>query len=117
MLPVFLLISIVDALPKEFHIDCTGWPGEAVTRIHFRYVPINGKRIDTSVEMQPKTTPDDVRYGLKLSLQEAGWRYREIGNGILVLEGSKNSLIRSVEFTSKTWKPDVRVVFLSPNKK
>ncbi len=36
---------------------------------------------------------------------------------MLVLHGPKKSPIRSVEFTSKGWKPDVRVVFLVPDKK
>ncbi len=109
-------ISAVMALPKEFHIDCSGWPDAAVVQIHFRFVPEKGKRIDTSIEMRPGATPQTLRRGIESILQDAGWRYRTVGKSIIVLEGSKDSPIQSVVFKSKDWKPDVRMTFLVPEK-
>lgn len=113
----FAVVSAVMALPKEFHIDCSSWPGAVAVEIDFRFTPVRGKRIDTGFEMQPKTDPIDVRQSLERRLREAGWRYRVIGKNILVIEGSKDSPIQSVVFTSKDWKPDVRMVLLPPDKK
>lgn len=114
---ILAFFAIVDTLPKEFHIDCSSWSGAVAAEIDFRFVPVSGNRIETGFEIQPKTEPEDVRNVLERNLRDAGWRYRKIGKGIIILEGSKNSPIRSVEFTSKVWKPDVRVVFLPPYKK
>ena len=104
-------------LPKEFHIDCSGWPGAVVAEIDFRYTLTNGKRISTGIFMQPGTTPNHVQFILSDVLDTAGWRYRKVGKSILVIEGSKTSPIQSVVFKSKQWTPDVRMVILTPPKK
>ena len=46
-----------------------------------------------------------------------GWRGDTVGKSILVFKGTKQSPIRSVEFKSEGWKPDVRVLFVVPDKK
>jgi hypothetical protein len=50
-------------------------------------------------------------------MERSGWRGYTVGKAVLVLQGSKKSPIRSIEFKSKGWKPAVRWVPLLPDKK
>jgi hypothetical protein len=110
------LASTVLVLPREYHIDCLGWTGAAQADFDVCMTAMDGSVVKIGIVMAPKTTPDDVRYILESPLRRAGWHYRRVGNGILVLEGSKKAPIRSVEFKSKDWTPAVRVVLVVPRK-
>lgn len=109
--------SAVLIIPREYHIDWSGWTGAAVVEVAVRITEMDGTVRKTTIEVQPDTTPEQVRDAVWCHLETTGWRGRKVGKGIFVLEGAKESSIRSVEFTSKGWKPDVRVVFVVPDKK
>lgn len=101
-------------VPKEYHIDFSGWPGTASVKIDYRFTPVKGQGINVGLRMEPDTSPTDVRDEIERSLRDAGWGYRTVGKGILIVEAAKGSAVRSIEFKSKDWKPDVRVVLVPP---
>lgn len=113
----FTVTFVLFALPWEYHIDCSGWTGAAVVRFSMRITARDGTVVKAGIEMQPNTTPEDVRAIIWSQLEMVRWRSSEVGKGILVLEGAPKSPIWSVEFTSKDWKPDVRMVLKLSEKK
>lgn len=113
----FAVALAVFVLPREYHVDCTGWNGAARVEFALRITAMDGTVYKTKVELLPDSTATEARDTLVLALERAGWRVRSVGKGILVLEGSKKSAVRTVEFTSKDWRPDVRMMLLVPEKK
>lgn len=113
----FAFASALLVVPSERHIDCSGWGGNGTIQLDVRVTAMDGTIHKTSIELFPGSDDETARDSIWLGLRNKGWRGREVGKAILVLEGSKTSHIRSVEFTSKGWKPDVRVVFVVPDKK
>ena len=111
------IAAAVLLVPREYHIDCSGWTGDARVEFSVRITAMDGTVYKTAVELFPGSTATTARDLLWTGPEFHGWRGRTVGKGILVLEGSKKSPIRSVEFTSKGWKPDVRLVFTMPPKK
>ena len=113
------LALAVTSAPHEYHIDCSGWTGAVVVEFSTKIVTLDGKVLNTTIEVQAGTEPDDVRDALWRRINGAGGRGFTVANGVIVLSVVKNSAIRSVEFTSKNkgWKPEVRLVLLKPEKK
>lgn len=111
------LASVVFALPCEYHIDCNGWDGKAMTEYKFRITAWDGSTYQSAVQLFPGSDPEVARDLIWNGLKANKWRGRFVGDGILVLEGSKKAGVRSVEFTSDGWKPVVHRVLLLPNKK
>jgi hypothetical protein len=103
--------------PNERHIDFSGWPGAVTVEFDVRITALDGTVFKTTIELAPEATVIQARDILWFPLKRNGWRGHTVGKGILVLEGSKKSPIRSVEFTSKGWKPAVRTVLNVPQKK
>jgi hypothetical protein len=114
---LFVMLSSPVMIPCEYHIDCSGWVGVARVEFDVRVTAADGTVFTTGVELLPGSTAVHARDLIWLGLERAGWRGRLVGKGILVLEGSKGSAVRSVEFKGKDWKPDVRWVPLAPDKK
>jgi hypothetical protein len=114
---VFAAVSAVFLLPWEYHIDCSGWTGARVAYFEMRAIARDGAIVEVGVELQPRADAEDARYPLWRDLNEAGWRVTKVGKAILVVEGSPKSAVRSIEFTSKAWKPEVRMVLKVPEKK
>lgn len=112
----FALTSVFLVVPKEYHIDCSGWNGAAVVEFDVRITAMDGTVLNSGIELSVDSTSEDARNALWRLLETGGYSGRKVGKGIIVLEGAKRSAIRSVEFKSKDWKPDVRVV-LVPEKK
>lgn len=113
----FAITSAVLLIPAEQHIDCSGWTGAVQVEFDVRITARDGTVFIATVELLPGSTGTHARDTLWAILEKAGWRGHTVGKGILVLEGSKKSAVRSVEFKSKDWKPDVRWVPLPPEKK
>ena len=113
----FAFASVVLLLPREYHIDCSGWPGVAAVKITVRITAADGTVYEHDGECQSSATPQNLRDILAYHLEEDGNRGYKVGKAIYVLQGFKKSAIRSVEFTSKDWKPDVRVVLKVPEKR
>jgi hypothetical protein len=113
----FAIATAVLLIPAERHIDFSGWPGAALVDFDVRVTAMDGTVYKTTIELAPGATVSQARNLLWGCLERNGWRGRTVGKGIIVLEGSKKSPIRSVEFRSKDWKPDVRVVLTAPHKK
>jgi hypothetical protein len=113
----FAIATAALLIPAERHIDFSGWPGAATVQFDVRVTAMDGTVYKTSVELFPGSDAEDARGLLWAGLKNAGYRGHTVGKGILVLEASKKSPIRSVEFTSKGWKPDVRAVLKVPEKK
>ncbi len=117
----YLALALASAFlvcPKEHLVDCSSWNGFAQVEFDVCVTAMDGSVFTTSIVLEPKSTPESVRDTLRVALgNDAGYRVREIGKDILVLERAKKSAIRSVEFKSQIWKPDVRVVLLVPKKK
>ena len=111
------IASAVHAVPAEYHIDFSGWPGVMMVEFDVRVTAMDGTTYTTTIQLAPGATVIQARNILWFALQRDGWRGHTVGKGIIVLEGSKKSPIRSVEFKSKDWKPDVRWVPLVPEKK
>jgi hypothetical protein len=111
------LVAAFHLIPCEYHIDCSGWPGVVATEVHVRITTADGAVFMHTSNYQPAATPEDVRDVLAYRLGEGGFHGRPIGKTIHVLEGAKKSAVRSIEFTSEGWKPDVRWVPLVPDKK
>jgi hypothetical protein len=109
--------SAVHAVPKECHIDCSNWTGVMAVKITVRVTTTDGTVFEYTGEFQPKTNPEGVRDVLEYRLGELGLHGYQVGKSIYVLQGAKKSTVRSVEFISKSWKPDVRWAFLPPQKK
>lgn len=103
--------------PREYHIDCSGWNGAAAVEFEVRLTAVDGTVFKTSIQLFPGSTATNARDLVWVGPKAAGWRGHTVGKGILVLEGAKKSPIRSVEFKSKDWKPDVRIVLIVPPKK
>ena len=114
---VLAAVSAVFLLPCEYHIDFSGWHGAAMVEFDVRVTSKEGTIYETTIQLAPGATVIQARDLLWFALKRDGWRGHTVGKGILVLEGSKKSAIRSVEFTSKNWKPDVRWMPLPPEKK
>src|SRR5688500_17979427 len=102
---VFAAAWAVFLLPWEYHIDCSGWNGGRVTYFDLRATARDGSVIEVGVELQPRADPEGARFIIWSQLDRARWRTTKVGKAILVVEGSPKSAIRSVEFTSKDWKP------------
>lgn len=112
----FAMASAILMLPREYHIDCSGWNGGAVVEFKVRITAMDGTVKTGAIELQPGSTPEAARNALWDLLESTGHRGRTVGKGIIVLEGAKMSAVRAIEFTSKDWTPDVRVVFQVPRK-
>src|SRR5689334_5022140 len=106
----FATVSAVLAVPHEHHIDCSGWPGVATTEFEVRITAKDGTVFTGAVKLAPGSTPAQARDLLWTYLSSAGYSGRTVGKGIIVLERYKKSPICSVEFKSKDWKPDVRLM-------
>lgn len=113
----FAIASALLAVPCEYHIDCSGWPGGATNEFEVRITALDGTTYTSGVELLPESTVATARDLIWFGLERKGWRGYPAGKGILVLQGSQKSAIRSVEFKSKGWKPDVRLVLTAPAKK
>ena len=107
----------VSGVPKNYHIDCSGWNGLGHTVFSVRITAMDGSIYNSAVELFPGATVINTRDLIWINLKEAGGKGYTVGKGIIVLEEYNKSRIRSVEFTSKTWKPVARVVLaVSPKK-
>jgi hypothetical protein len=111
-------VSVFLTCPKEYHIDSSGWNGVAQAEIEMRITAMDGTVLNADVVIEPESTPEQVRGTLRVVLRNNhGCQVREVGKNILVLERAKKSPIRSVEFKSKGWKPDVRGLLIPLDKK
>lgn len=107
-----VIASALLMVPREYHIDCSGWNGAVVIEFGIYITAMDSTVLKTCIEVQPNTTPEDVRDAIESQFKRAGWRYRLVGKGIIVLEGAKGATIRTVEFKAKDWKPAVRVALI-----
>ena len=114
---IFAVAAIMCAAPHEFHIDCNGWNGVGTTKFTYVITAMDGTVYKNGLQLFPGSDPEDVRALMWLRLKPKGWNGREVGKGILVLEDYEKSPIKSVEFTSDGWKPDVRYVLKPPPEK
>lgn len=113
----FAFASVLLTAPHEYHIDCNGWQGGATVEFIFRARAVDGNNHDVTITLYPRSDAEVARDQIWVGLERSGWRGREVGKGILVLEGYKKSPVKWVEFTSKGWKPDVRYVLKPPPEK
>ena len=112
------LASVFLVCPKEHHIDCSGWNGAAQAEFDVRITAMDGTVCEASIVLEEGSSPEHVRDTLRVvTANDHGYRVREVGKNVLVLEGAKKSAIRSVEFKSKDWKPAVRVELVARPKR
>jgi hypothetical protein len=109
--------SVLPVIPSERHIDCSGWNGVAQLEFKVRVTTLDGRNYKSGVELLPNSTAEQARDLLWVALDGNELSGHTVGKEIIVLQGSKKSRIRSVEFESKGWKPTVRYVLVAPEKK
>ncbi|QJW95148.1 hypothetical protein [Frigoriglobus tundricola] len=117
-LSAFTLASVLHVIPCEYHIDTSSWPGQEAVEISARIVAANGTVFIYRGTYQPGTTAEAVREVLAYRIKEvSGYKAREVGKTLFVLESSKASTFRSITFSSEGWKPAVCWVPMLPKKK
>ena len=113
----FVIATATLLVPREYHIDCSGWHGKTLNEFGVLITSMDGKTLKTKLLLDTGADPEVARDLLWSLLERNGWRGRTESDTIIILEGSKKSSIRSVKFISTGWKPDVRVVLTVPPKK
>lgn len=109
MLAHLLLSVVIAALPCEYVVDCSS-AEQAVkfeAKLRLRFVTRDGQAIETSAKISPNPTGKVVAVGLTSVLDDCGWRYERLGDGVIVIRGSKTSPIQTVTFASDVWTPVV----------
>jgi hypothetical protein len=97
--------------PHEYAIDCTGWNGGAVIEYEVVLTALDGTAVGVGAELQPVAGQEAARHSIWSALDDAGWRTRKVGKGILIVEGAKTCDVLWITSTSKQWAPVVTLVF------
>ena len=94
---------------SELVIDLSTWTGAETARLSTRMVARDGSVVTVRGGELPKgTDPSSPRTGLRIRMDDQGWRYRYEDPWKVVVLGSKGGApVKSVAFAGNIWVPAV----------
>lgn len=104
-----LVTAVLAQVPYEYVVDCSTVEHAVKVKnvIALRFEALDGRTIETEMGLNPVLTGKAVALTITSLLDDCGWRYERIGDGVLVIRGSKASPIKDVTFKGGMWVPAV----------
>ena len=117
MIPWVLLTTVELMMPpSEFVVDTSfvDKPVNVETSFTFRFESWDGRSGKGEIFLCGSPSVKGTTVALQSVLDDHGWRYDRLADGILIIRGSKTSPVRKVTFTGKVWTPNVTRRFITP---